>query len=72
MFLCNDYNLYTKSRTYAAHSAGVFDLLKVCQGIGFPIVTLKVLCRFLNISSAKYSIAILKRIPKNLQIFARL
>ena len=35
--------LYTNSFTYSAHSAGVFDLSKVCHGIGFPIVTLNVL-----------------------------
>ena len=56
----------------ATHCAGVFDLSKVCQGIGFPKVTVKVLWRFLNISSARYSIAILNLIPSALQTFARL
>ena len=45
------------SCTYCAHCAGVFDLSKVCQGMGFPIFTVKVLPVFLYISSTRYSMA---------------
>ena len=48
---------YTLSFTYCAHSIGLLLLSNVCQGIGFPIVTRKVLCTFLYISSTRKSIA---------------
>ena len=36
---------------------GVFDLSKVCQGMGLPMLTRKVLCTFLYISSTRNSMA---------------
>ena len=47
-YRCNDFfhiqfKLYTMSLTYCAHCRGVFDLSKVCQGMGFPMVMVNVL-----------------------------
>ena len=58
------------SSTYCAHSAGVLDLSKVCQGMGLPIDTRKVLSTFLYISSTRNSIATLNLRFRALQIFA--
>ena len=64
------HSLYTRSCTYCAHSFGLRLLSKVCHGIGLPIVTSNVLPLFLNISSARNSMAKLNFSLSALHIFA--
>ena len=56
---------YTTFFTSSAHSVGVLVWSKVCQGIGFPKVMVKLFPRCLNISSGSKSISMPNFMPIN-------